>query len=105
MEKANFDQAADRLFSVGDLIDRGSGSHRCVRFLAQPYVHAVHGNHEEMLIEIYQDGEPAPEILQFIARRNGFGWWLNTKDSQRQESLRLSAACHTSSRSRPGAER
>lgn len=87
MEKAKFDPAADRLISVGDLIDRGSGSHRCVKFLAQPYVHAVRGNHEEMLIDLYEDGEPAPEILRFKAQSNGFAWWLSMSDSQRQDIL------------------
>lgn len=87
MEKAKFDPAIDRLFSVGDLIDRGNGSHRCVKFLAQPYVHAVRGNHEDMLIDLYKDGEPAPEVLMFAARSNGFGWWLSTSDSQRQVIL------------------
>ncbi len=66
----------DRLLSVGDLIDRGDGSHRCARFLAQPYVHAVRGNHEDMLLDLYKDGEPVPAVLMFAARSNGFGWWL-----------------------------
>ncbi len=77
MDKARFDPAVDRLLSVGDLIDRGDGSHRCARFLAQPYVHAVRGNHEDMLLDLYKDGEPVPAVLMFAARSNGFpcGSW------------------------------
>ena len=70
MEAARFNPATDRLFSVGDLIDRGPGSRRCARFLAQPYVHAVRGNHEDMLLDLYADGDPRPEVLSFATRIN-----------------------------------
>jgi len=35
MKAVNFDPEADRLLSVGDLIDRGAGSHRCAAFLTR----------------------------------------------------------------------
>lgn len=87
MDRAGFDRQRDRLFSVGDLIDRGPGSRRCARFLAQPYVHAVRGNHEDMLLDLYANGEPDPEVLAVAARFNGFGWWLDTTNVQRREIL------------------
>lgn len=87
MSQAQFDPAVDRLFAVGDLIDRGAGSHRCVKFLAQPYVHAVRGNHEDMLLELYANGEPDPVVVEFMASRNGFGWWLSVPETQRHEIL------------------
>ena len=51
LEKAQFDTACDRLFSVGDLIDRGPESFRCLQLLAEPWFYAVQGNHEMMLLE------------------------------------------------------
>lgn len=87
MSQAQFNPATDRLFSVGDLIDRGAGSHRCVKFLAQPYVHAVRGNHEDMLLELYARGEPNLAAVEFMAARNGFGWWLSVPEAQRREIL------------------
>jgi serine/threonine protein phosphatase 1 len=45
-----FDPARDRLFSVGDLIDRGPESEHALEWLAQPWFHAVKGNHEEAAI-------------------------------------------------------
>lgn len=87
MDMARFDPAVDRLLSVGDLIDRGSGSHRCARFLAQAYVHAVRGNHEDTLIALYDAEEPPPETLAVMAMRNGFGWWLSATDEQRTDVL------------------
>jgi len=47
MREVGFNQKADRLFCVGDLIDRGAGSARVLEFLAQPYVYAVRGNHDD----------------------------------------------------------
>jgi serine/threonine protein phosphatase 1 len=41
-----FDPERDRLFSVGDLVDRGPESERALEFLAKPWFHAVRGNHE-----------------------------------------------------------
>lgn len=34
MKAARFNPTCDRLFAVGDLIDRGPGSHRAARFLS-----------------------------------------------------------------------
>src|SRR3546814_1363745 len=41
-----FDPTRDRLFSVGDLTDRGPDSMGCLRLLREPWFYAVHGNHE-----------------------------------------------------------
>lgn len=38
----------DRLFSVGDLVDRGPESALALDWLDQPWFHAVMGNHEDM---------------------------------------------------------
>lgn len=87
MDKMRFDQSVDRLFSVGDLIDRGPGSQRTARFLRHPWVNAVKGNHEAMLLELYADGEPHPAAVEFVASRNGFRWWLETPASVRADIL------------------
>lgn len=46
-----FDTNTDRLFSVGDLIDRGPDSLRCLRLLTEPWFYAVQGNHELMMLD------------------------------------------------------
>ena len=46
LRTVGFDAAHDRLFSVGDLIDRGPESARVLDWLAQPWFQAVRGNHE-----------------------------------------------------------
>lgn len=87
MRAVQFDRRVDILLSVGDLIDRGTGSHRAPQFLSQPYVFAVAGNHEDMLRQLYANGEPSEEMLQWAARHNGFKWWLDTDKATRQAVL------------------
>ncbi|WP_455233152.1 metallophosphoesterase [Geopseudomonas aromaticivorans] len=91
MREARFDGRVDRILSVGDLIDRGPGSHRVVRFLQQPYVHAVRGNHEDMLLQMYAGGDLADDVMEVIIQRfgmrNGMGWWLDISPEQRTAIL------------------
>lgn len=44
--------SGDRLFSVGDLINRGNKSEECLNLLLKPWFFAVIGNHEDMLLSI-----------------------------------------------------
>jgi serine/threonine protein phosphatase 1 len=87
LDRVRFDPAADRLLSVGDLIDKGPSSQEAVDFLELPFVHAVRGNHEDLLIELYQDGAPTNLILNFFAKRAGFRWWLNTETDVRRRMV------------------
>ena len=50
LDAVGFNLERDRLFSVGDLVDRGPESDRALEWLAQPWFHAVSGNHEDMAI-------------------------------------------------------
>lgn len=47
-----FDPARDRLFSVGDLVDRGEHSELALTLLDKPWFFAVLGNHEDMLCAV-----------------------------------------------------
>lgn len=54
MDKLNdirFNKDVDRLFCVGDLIDRGSQNVECVELLLEPWFYSCMGNHEKMMIE------------------------------------------------------
>ncbi|RAR62129.1 serine/threonine protein phosphatase 1 [Onishia taeanensis] len=46
MASVDFDRARDRLFSVGDLIDRGAQSFDCLSLPFKPWFFGVRGNHE-----------------------------------------------------------
>lgn len=53
LDEIGFDGAKDRLFSVGDLVDRGYESEESIDWIAKPWFHAVRGNHEQMAIDAY----------------------------------------------------
>ncbi|WP_456267232.1 metallophosphoesterase [Kushneria sp. AK178] len=48
LARVDFDPDRDRLFSVGDLIDRGPDSLQCLELVHQPGCFAITGNHEMM---------------------------------------------------------
>lgn len=47
----NFDPKSDRLFSTGDLIDRGPRSLDCFSLLEKKWFYSVLGNHEDMFLD------------------------------------------------------
>lgn len=50
LKRLKLDFQKDRMFSVGDLVDRGPGSMACLRLLREPWFFAVKGNHEDMML-------------------------------------------------------
>jgi serine/threonine protein phosphatase 1 len=76
LDHANFDQSIDRLFLVGDIIDRGPASHQCAQFLSNKYVKAIRGNHEQYLIDLYTDGPAGKALLNYYTSQNinGMAW-------------------------------
>jgi serine/threonine protein phosphatase 1 len=51
MEKVDFNKEADRMFSVGDLIDRGPKSEKCLMLSNEKWFHSIRGNHEQMMMD------------------------------------------------------
>jgi hypothetical protein len=51
-ERTSFDPQKDRLFSVGDLIDRGPDSLKCLSLLNEDWFYCVCGNHEEQFAKL-----------------------------------------------------
>ena len=50
LDAAGFDPAVDRLFSVGDLVDRGPECRDVLDWLAKPWFHPVRGNHDDYVV-------------------------------------------------------
>lgn len=65
LHSVNFDDRIDRVFSVGDLVDRGADSLGSLRLLNAPWFYAVQGNHERMMCE------------HLLGGVNGFCWELD----------------------------
>lgn len=74
-----FDDDVDRLFSVGDLIDRGPESERALEWLSKPWFHAVRGNHEDMCIEVFKGTWPVGNYIQ-----NGGAWVVGLSRAEQQ---------------------
>jgi len=51
LKDINFNGEIDRVFSVGDLVDRGADSMGCLELLYKPWFHSVLGNHDRFFIE------------------------------------------------------
>ena len=49
--RINFDFNNDRMFCVGDLVDRGPESLKCLTLLDEPWFFSVKGNHEQMMLD------------------------------------------------------
>lgn len=79
LDQVGFDPRADRLFSVGDLVDRGPASAEAVVWLDYPWFHACRGNHEQFAIDSVDREE-----LEFWVQFNGGEWWMDlSEDDQR----------------------
>lgn len=84
LQQVNFNHKTDRLFCVGDLIDRGPYSHNVIDFLKKPYVYAIRGNHEDMLLEFYEQYPNATdETFFYFGEQNGMTWFLEQSLEQR----------------------
>jgi len=70
LKEISFDAKTDRLFSVGDLVDRGEKSAECAKWLNKSWFHAVRGNHEQMAIDYIP-------YAKDIYRRNGGQWFID----------------------------
>lgn len=78
LDALKFDPAVDRLFSVGDLVDRGRNSLAALRWWPRPWFHAVLGNHEDMLLVADVD------IRKSWFELNGGEWWLDLDKASRE---------------------
>ncbi|HDS1817912.1 metallophosphoesterase [Pseudomonas putida] len=72
LEAVGFNPAVDRLFSVGDLVDRGPLSQAALAWLDCPWFHAVQGNHEALAITYLRGGRL--DLQMYYAA--GGGWFL-----------------------------
>lgn len=78
------DVCVDRVFSVGDLIDRGPDSLSCLQLLEEPWFFAVKGNHEQ-LMEDWMTGGPTGPWWDF----NGGGWFFDLPDDKKEKVVDL----------------
>lgn len=77
LREVDFTTGKDRLFLVGDLIDRGPDCHRVLELI--DWVEAqgggiVRGNHEQAFIALHSRGEPDAGLDGYFSRAYRMGW-------------------------------
>nr|QMS48181.1 serine/threonine protein phosphatase [uncultured bacterium] len=77
-----FDKTKDKLFALGDLVDRGPKSAECVRLLNEPWFASIKGNHE-VLMEEANKGNAEMHVI------NGGGWFALLDQPERDELVAL----------------
>lgn len=81
LEVVSFDESRDRLFSVGDLADRGPESKRALEFIKKQWFYPVLGNHEEMYLQCWiHKNEPVRWHYQ-----NGGEWVKELSETELDE--------------------
>lgn len=73
LDAVGFDPRIDRLFSVGDLVDRGPHSEEALDWLVRPWFHAVQGNHESLAITLLHGGRLELDMY----RAAGGSWFID----------------------------
>jgi serine/threonine protein phosphatase 1 len=89
LARRGFDAATDRVFSVGDLIDRGPESLATLELLAAPWFHAVLGNHELMLLNFL--GAYKSRLYSRKAFAEGGGQWVKAALARQPTALQAAA--------------
>ena len=78
LDAISFDPIKDRLFSVGDMVDRGPESEACLEWMVKPWFQAVCGNHERMSMEYHMGMIPAGMLAM-----NGGAWVIGKTVAER----------------------
>lgn len=86
LKEINFNKETDRMFSVGDLVDRGAQSLDCAYLTQQDWFHSVIGNHEQMAID-YLEYYPRSDGFTYYA--NGGGWFIDLTPSLQQDIVKI----------------
>lgn len=89
LQRLGFDPACDRVFSVGDLIDRGPDSLGTVALIREPWFFAVLGNHELMLLNYL--GYYSSRLHSRKAFAAGSGEWVMEAIEREPLALRRAA--------------
>lgn len=72
LDSVGFDETKDRLFIIGDLVDRGPESHKALEWIYKPWVFCVRGNHDQMLIDAFDGNIDEEHYLE-----SGGKWYLD----------------------------
>ena len=81
----NFNPDRDRIFAVGDLVDRGKYSVLALEWLEKPWFHSCLGNHEEMVLTSPLNWN---DMLLWV-QLNGGAWWFEIDHETQQRITKI----------------
>lgn len=84
MARNGFEPSRDRLFCVGDLIDRGPDCAEFPEWLSRPWFFSLFGNHEQMALRALCRGDGEARLLWIM---NGGDWIHGIPESKRRHLL------------------
>ncbi|TCB94701.1 protein-serine/threonine phosphatase [Enterobacter wuhouensis] len=87
LRRRHFSPYEDLLISVGDLIDRGPDSVKCLELMNEAWFCAVRGNHEQMALDSLQGNDVA------LWTMNGGIWFARLEHEQQKRARTLLEAC------------
>lgn len=76
LDELGFDRSSDRLYALGDLVDRGPDSAGAMALLDEPWFDSIQGNHEVLMIEA-ANGNGDMHVC------NGGGWFAMLDQTER----------------------
>ena len=76
LSKVHFNSEYDRLFCVGDIIDRGEESELALDYLQEKWFFSVRGNHEQMLLDWISEENPYFRNDAFRFHIQNGGLWI-----------------------------
>ncbi|MBB1201297.1 protein-serine/threonine phosphatase [Enterobacteriaceae bacterium 89] len=88
LKALKFNPYKDVLISVGDLIDRGPDSLKCLELLDERWFFAIRGNHEQMAMDALDHQEPTLWTL------NGGDWFEHSSARERDVVIKRLSECH-----------
>ncbi|PJC86666.1 metallophosphoesterase [Vibrio sp. HA2012] len=87
----HFDKYHDRIFSVGDLTDRGIDSLRCLKLAREKWFFPVLGNHESFILEKYDNDI----YKQNVWIMNGGEWWFSLSREEKALARNIVSSCYS----------
>ena len=86
LDKLGFNPGADRLFAVGDLVDRGPQSGAALEWLAADRIAAVRGNHDQAMVDalLLDHGKRYPSGHSELWAQIGGQWWYDLPDDSEE---------------------
>lgn len=76
LAEVNFNPLRDRLFSVGDIIDRGMDSIKALQYFEKNWFYCVRGNHEQMFLDWILEDIPVFRNDAFRFHIHNGGIWV-----------------------------